>query len=344
MNDTHRIAVIATALAFIAVGTTLRVAANANESFMRDIETKAMDAEKHGKTFVVGADGWLFFAPELRSVSVGKFWGDAATKVSRASNAEFADPLPAILDFNEQLARAGIELLFVPVPAKAVIYPEMISNAEASSPLDETYRTFYELLRTQGVAVLDLTPTFLEAKKDVQLYCKQDTHWSPQACVIAAKTIAKTVKNRDTMKTVPRHSFTTDEQEIEITGDLWRDLQDTRLPKERVRLTVVKENDAPPLPWRDSPVLLLGDSHNLIYHAGGDMFGQGAGLADHLARELGFPVDVVAVRGSGATPSRLSLLRRGDNVKGKRFVIWCLSVREFTEGQGWRKVPVIRSR
>ena len=72
------------------------------------------------------------------------------------------------------------------------------------------------------------------------------------------------------------------------------------------------------------------------------MHAQGAGLPDHLAYQLGFPVDVVAVRGSGATPSRLSLFRRRDKMKGKRVVVWCLSVREFTEGQGWRKVPVIQ--
>jgi len=57
---------------------------------------------------------------------------------------------------------------------------------------------------------------------------------------------------------------------------------------------------------------------------------------------LGFPTDVVGVRGSGATPSRLALFRRRDSLKGKRVVVWCLSVREFTEGQGWREVPVIR--
>ena len=72
------------------------------------------------------------------------------------------------------------------------------------------------------------------------------------------------------------------------------------------------------------------------------MHAQGAGLPDHLAYQLGFPVDVVAVRGSGATPSRLNLYRRRDNMKGKRVVVWCLSVREFTEGQGWRPVPVIQ--
>lgn len=65
-------------------------------------------------------------------------------------------------------------------------------------------------------------------------------------------------------------------------------------------------------------------------------------IPDHLAYQLGFPMDVVAVRGSGATPSRLNLFQRRDKMRGKRVVVWCLSVREFTEGQGWRKVPVIQ--
>ena len=71
-------------------------------------------------------------------MSVGQFWGDAAPRVSRASNPEFADPLPAILDFKAQLDRAGIELIFVPIPAKATIYPEMISeHGDTTARTDE---------------------------------------------------------------------------------------------------------------------------------------------------------------------------------------------------------------
>ena len=98
----------------------------------------------------------------------------------------------------------------------------------------------------------------------------------------------------------------------------------------------------PPADWRESPILLLGDSHTLVFHAGEDMHGAGAGLADQLALELGFPVDVIGVRGSGATPARINLMRRQDNLAGKKLVIWCFSAREFTEASGgWRLVPVI---
>ena len=61
------------------------------------------------------------------------------------------------------------------------------------------------------------------------------------------------------------------------------------------------------------------------------------------ARWLGVPIDLVGVRGSGATPARMSLLRRRDNMAGKKLVIWCFTAREFTEAPGgWRKLPVIR--
>ena len=311
--------------------------------FMQSLAEKAAEAEAQQTTVVSGKEGWLFFAPELRHLSVGQFWGDAAQRVSRASNPEFADPLPAILDFKAQLDRVDIELIFVPIPAKATIYPDMISeHGDTIERIDEYHLKFYDILRARGVNVLDLTPIFLENRfTDAgPVYCKQDTHWSGQGCVLAAAAIAEAIGTPSWVAEIPKRNIETETRTTEITGDLWKALGDKNLQKEQLRLTYIKEGVS--ASWRASPVVLLGDSHNLVFHAGGNMHAQGAGLPDHLAYQLGFPVDVVAVRGSGATPSRLNLYRRRDNMKGKRVVVWCLSVREFTEGQGWRKVPVIR--
>jgi alginate O-acetyltransferase complex protein AlgJ len=100
---------------------------------------------------------------------------------------------------------------------------------------------------------------------------------------------------------------------------------------------------APVAPSRESPLLLLGDSHTLVFHAGGDMHARGAGLADQLALELGFAVDLVGVRGSGATPARINLARRKDGLAGKRLVVWTFGARELSEApQGWARVPVVR--
>ncbi|MCG9133183.1 hypothetical protein J5I95_16020 [Candidatus Poribacteria bacterium] len=317
------------------------------ELFGQTLAAKAAEAETQKTTVVSGKDGWLFFAPELRHLSVGQFWGDAAKRVSRASNPEFADPLPAILDFKAQLDKAGIALIFVPIPAKATIYPEMVSeHGNATIRRDTYHQKFYDILRAHGVNVLDLTPLFLKNRfTDAgTVYCQQDTHWSGQGCVLAAKAIAASIGTPSWMAEIRKRDIETETRTVEITGDLWTELGDPNLQKERLRLTYVNVGVGLPNPyaWRASPVVLLGDSHSLVFHAGADMHAQGAGLPDHLAHQLGFPVDVVAVRGSGATPSRLNLYRRRDNMKGKRVVVWCLSVREFTEGQGWQLIPIIK--
>jgi len=102
----------------------------------------------------------------------------------------------------------------------------------------------------------------------------------------------------------------------------------------------------PVQPDAGSPILLLADSHGLVFHLGEDMHARGAGLADQLAMEFSIPVECLAVRGSGATPARISLYRKQRRIDGylasKKALIWCFAAREFTESSGWRKVPVTR--
>ena len=106
---------------------------------------------------------------------------------------------------------------------------------------------------------------------------------------------------------------------------------------------VVTSVDNTALEDKTSPVILLGDSHTLVFHSGQELHGTGAGLADQLAAELGIAVDVIGVRGSGATPARVNLLRRAKAepayLAGKKAVIWCFAAREFTESTGWSLVP-----
>ncbi len=322
--------------------------------FKQTCAERAAAADKADTMTVVGQDGWLFLGKELRHLSVGKFWGPDAVKVSRATKPDQADPLPAILDFQAQLKQAGIELLLVPVPPKAVIFPDKICDAVVvgDSPpprLDVELQAFYKLLGEQGVTVLDLTPDFLahRADKDVPLYCRQDSHWSGAACVLTAQRIAQAAeKLRFTDE--KKREIATDTQKVEIAGDLWQALSGAKPVAETIQLRFVGSPTAttPLEPDRASPVVLLGDSHNLVFHSGGDMLAKGAGLHDQLAALWGFPVDLVAVRGSGATPARINLLRQAranpKYLAGKKAVIWCFAAREFTEAAGWQKVPVVK--
>lgn len=320
----------------------------------RHLEELAREA---GETQVVRGDGpWLFFAPELRHLAIGPFWGDDAAAASRAE--ADPDPLPAILDVHRQLAERDIELLFVPVPAKAAIVPTALPGVETEPArrLDGHDAAFLALLEAEGVRVLDLYPTFVTERDaaaerpdgdDDRLYTHTDTHWSSYGARVAAAAIAEEIGDPAWRTAAPRLELAVQPRRVQIEGDLWRRLPEPRPPREELVLHTVGRPRAdgsvePVAPSRSSPVLLLGDSHALVFHAGGDLHATASGLPDHLARELGMAVDLVAVRGSGATPARLNLLRRGDGLSGKRLVVWCLSVREYTEGQGWRVLPLSR--
>jgi len=226
------------------------------------------------------------------------------------------------------------------------VYPDKLPdpNDEARNEppprMDPHHQAFHDLLRSEDIEVLDLTGPFLENRQHDQgpLYCLQDTHWSGVGAVLAAEQIAAFLRREVNLPN--REALDAEWRTVEITGDLWRMLDERDRERERLNLRRI----GAPEPDRDSPILLLGDSHNLVFHGGGDMHARGAGLPDQLAYELGFAVDVVAVRGSGATPARINLLRRAQRDPefwdNKEIVIWCFSAREFTESDGWRIVPV----
>ncbi|MFN7973343.1 MAG: hypothetical protein U0166_13515 [Acidobacteriota bacterium] len=284
---------------------------------------------------VAGKEGWLFFRGDLHHLGAGPYSGPGK---------EATDPLPAIVDFAEGLRRAGIELLIVPIPSKPSLFPEMLGIARPSSGrLDLEDERFACLLAQRGVQVVD--PFTLLAADPGKMFLRTDAHYSGLACQAIGKLVADEIKKRAWVAAVARTPLASEERTIEIEGDLARAA--TPGAKEKVPLRVVgKRGPAgiePVAPDAASPVVLLGDSHALVFHSGGDLFATGAGLADQLALELGFPVDLMATRGSASTKVRVDFYRKAKEpgyLAGKKIVVWCFAAREFTEGDGWRKVPV----
>jgi len=319
--------------------------------FVAALAAKVKLLEKENAAAVAGVDGWLFLTADLRFLSAGRFWGDSAAAVSRAPRPDFADPLPAILDFNNQLKERGIHLLVVPVPAKAAIYPEKLvpeltlESGGALMPLDN----FYEKLREEGVDVLDLAPRFLEcrSKEHEDVFCKTDTHWSGVGCVLAAQAIAERLRDILTGLRSPS-TYASQWVEISLEGDLSQLLgAEAEKPgpeKIPVRRIVDSTAGSSVAPDPNSSLLLLGDSFTLVFH---DFYATNAGLLDQLALELGICPDLIGTRGSGASAVRVSLYRRAMKDPGylakKKIVIWCFASREFTEAaQGWPKLPLAK--
>jgi hypothetical protein len=318
------------------------------QKFVNELAAKLRSAESEHAAVITGVDGWFFLSSDIRFLSVGQFWGADAAKVSRAHKTESADPIPAIVDFHNELKRRGIELLLMPVPPKAAIYPEKIApdidlHGETAAPF---LARFYDELRKHEIDVVDLAPVFLQnrAGEHGPVFCKTDTHWSGFGCVLAAQTIKEKIHEK--LAGQPPKNYAAEWKETTIKGDLG-DLAGAAAKKiepEKIAIRTVsdKETGAAINPDPNSPLLIIGDSHTLVFH---DFLAEKSGLLDQIAYEIGFAPDLIGTRGSGATSVRVSLYRRARKDPGylakKKVIVWCFAAREFTESdQGWDKVPV----
>jgi hypothetical protein len=317
------------------------------ETAQQQMINLAVSADENG--VVQGKDGWLFLREELEHLGSKAFYGEGVVENSRATKLEFADPLPAIVDFNRQLNDRGIDLVFALVPPKALIYNDKLPgnvSMETISELDRVYVDFYAKLSEQGVHVLDLIPFFRAAKEKEQLYCKTDTHFSGAGLRLVAGELSTEIRKKDWYAGITKKAYAKEQQELSIHGDL--SVMEKSDVKEKLALEFVTDaaTGKAELADQDSPVLLLGDSHTLVFSAGGDLHSRGAGLFDQLSADLEFPVDLIGVRGSGATPSRIKLYQRSRKealfLEKKKIVLWCLSARELTGSGGWRKIPVAK--
>jgi hypothetical protein len=301
-----------------------------------------------GTSVVKGVDGWLFLKEELQHLGAGKFWGEDAVVASRTKKKAYADPMVAILEYNRLLAEKGITLYLMPVPGKALVYPDKLTETtdKAISAEDITlYRDFYGLLEKSGVKTINLLPTLLEKRDKVDVYCKTDSHFSGSGLMLFAEAAASVLGEQEWFNGVPKTDFQKTVRKVTIKGDLAQMIGDNELVEDLELSVVSRKSDGQPVATDPkSPVILLGDSHTLVFSVGGDLHGKGAGLFDHLSAELGFPVDLLGVRGSGVTPARINLFQRskkdGNYLAGKKALVWCFSSRDFTGKGGWRKIPV----
>lgn len=336
--------------ALLCAGTLSLRAQSSDEKYRAGLAAKVQALEKSNAGAMAGLDGWFFVTSELRVLSVGPFWGSSAAKVSRSPKPEQADPVPAILDFDKQLKDRGIYLLMVPVPPKAEIYPEKVASdltAPPSGDPDPSLTAFYDELRKGGVDVLDLATVYRANKGTAHgpVFCKTDTHWSGLGCVLAAQAIADKVRPKlgASKAGAATVSVSSEWKDVSIDGDLGGML-DAGAKKPGAETVAVRQLKEAVAPNADSPVLLLGDSHTLVFH---DFLAERAGLLDQLTVELGTVPDRIAIRGSGATAVRLDLYRRSLKEPGylakKKVVVWCFTAREFTEAaNGWQKLPVAK--
>ena len=319
--------------------------------FRAELGRLAREAEAAQRIAVAGLDDWLFLAPELRLVSGdGPREGDAGGAAETGAETAHVE---TILDLHRQLEALGVELLVAPVPPKSVVFPEKVSDAVAVPipvpRLDPGLERLYQRLRAVGVDVLDLTDHFIRERfhSEGPLYCRTDTHWSGSGCTTAAAAIAADVRARPWHAELAAESFGASWYSTGISGDL-AGPDGVPAAREELRLRgVIRASGRGPTAVStdpDSPVLLLGDSHALVFHAGGGLHAAGAGLPDQLAFELGLPVDLAATPDPSPVAALDALAERvradPDYWGRKRLVVWCFAARAFGALDDWRPVAV----
>jgi len=287
-----------------------------------------------------GVDDWFFHRRELHAYSVGPFWGDAATAIYPGTSA--CDPLTAIVSCHRELSKAGIALILVAVPGKLSIGASALDPRLACTErIDGDHQVFYRLLEEQGVSVIDLVPDFAALwARGIPPFCRQDSHWSPAGMAVACERIAERVVGHPWHGARRKQAATSRSLDVEVAGDLAA-LARADVAKERLHIEQWFLDGQGITTDRQSPVVLLGDSHTLVFSNG--LLADHAGLPDHLAAKLGYAVDNVGNQANGANQSRIALARRRDNLAGKRCLVWVLSVRNFTaSSDGWKIVPLTR--
>ncbi|MGH9881406.1 MAG: alginate O-acetyltransferase AlgX-related protein [Pyrinomonadaceae bacterium] len=292
-----------------------------------------------GEKTLLGRDGWLFYALDVRYLVDPDVTGRARDP----------DPLSAILSFRDQLSSRGIRLLVVPMPGKPSIYPDKLTQRAKSGGRPFSSRTirFISKLREAGVEVSDLFETFRELRERNSLsesepyYLVRDTHWSGKAVIIAAEKVAKQIRRLGwvdpgsteyDVKPVIVQRRSDIAQMVKVPGI------EEKFPPENVLCYQVLQNGKP---YRDdphSPVLVLGDSFLRIYQTDKPT---SAGFVAHLAMQLQRPLASIVNDGGASTLVRQELARRAELLKDKRLVIWEFVERDIRFGiEGWKHVSL----
>ena len=290
--------------------------------------TLSLSPLKEGNRNVrIGKDGWLFLDDAIESLTGQGPFHDGPFPFKKDGNS----PVDAIKRFADQLDNFGARLILVSIPSKAMIYPEKI-NHNIKGPIShpDAQRLVSELNSLPNLDVLDLTRSLFNLKKDKKVFLKQDTHWTPEAMEEAAKIIANHIKSMDI--NIDKVNLNPKQKEgRKAYGDLVEKINiwDGAFNQESVIAKPIKGNTRD----RNSEIILLGDSFTNIYSSNEGLgWGNNAGLPEHIASNVGTPIDVISINGGGATEVRKKLAQRrgsSEDMKNKKVVIWAITCRDL---------------
>ena len=294
----------------------------------------------------LGHDPWLFYRADVDHVIGPPFLDPVRMKQRLHASRVQPDPIKAIVDFRNQLAARGIDLVVLPVSVKPSTEGEMlaVSNAnrtQASGALpNPSFNEFKARLEQEKVRLFDPAPFLMERGRNGHRYLETDTHWRPETMELVAERLADFLQ-------LPAAAAPTSpsiiEKEIVARGDIAAMLKLSRaekfFPPETVTIRQVAIGNALWRPSKEADVLLLGDSFSNIFSFEAMGWGEAAGLAEHLSFALRRPIDCILRNSDASFATREILsneLARGrDRLAGKKLVVWEFAARELSFGN-WK--------
>lgn len=124
---------------------------------------------------IIGEGGWLFTREEF------DFPADY--------NRNMDQNLSYIRSIHDDLKRQNINLIIVPIPAKARVASAYLGGRDLPSYRDKIYADFQAFLTSHDITFVDTLSVF-EKMAPSTLYLKTDTHWTPEGARYAAHAVA----------------------------------------------------------------------------------------------------------------------------------------------------------
>jgi alginate O-acetyltransferase complex protein AlgJ len=293
----------------------------------------------------LGHDRWLFYRADVDHVIGPPFLDPTRMRHRLQTSSVQPDPIKAIVNFRNQLAARGIDLVLVPVWVKPSVEGEMLAvsktnRAEARGGLpNPSFNEFKARLEREKVRLFDPAPSLMERGRSRPLYLDTDTHWRPETMEFVAERLADFLQ----LPAAESTSQSIVEKEIVSRGDIAAMLKLTRadkfFPPEKVTIWQVVTGNGLWRPSKEADVLLLGDSFSNIFSFEPMGWGESAGFAEHLSFALRRPIDCI-LRNSDASYATREILsnelaRGRDRLAGKKLVIWEFAARELSFGN-WK--------
>lgn len=290
---------------------------------------------------VAGKDGFKFSAAEL-------------LQISRLNSTAAATG--SIADYAQQLRSQGIDLIVVPVPPKAFVYPDKLSGVKVPmksrrpARLDSPLKAAMDELEAKKVKVVDLLPVLIAGRdgKAGPAFPRSSTTWSPEGVRLAAEAIAEAVADskagRGSVTGISAEPVTLTFSGAMSIGDdgakpeTFQTSKIGRITGDKVRSLAFGSSGG--------SVLLMGDGNILAWREANNPQGStGAfcSLAEQLAASIQFIPDVIASTNDGRNAPRLRILRERTNgrsmLDSTRTVVWVFSALDLAT-PGWQRVPL----